>query len=143
MLVSRNSSRIDGRSSSGTSSFKCTNCDSEGHSASHCLGRDVNGRQPSFLTSDKSGNNRKSENRAFLVGEQSGKTKKMETTKGLDDSAKFCFLNKIETTNAPSGSSSWIIKSGCTTRMTFERSLFKKYEQMLYCAVEMGTKNLH
>jgi len=59
----------------------------------------------------------------------------------MNDSDYVCLMSKINDSGLKSlDSSSWIIDSGCSKHLTFDRSLFVSYTEVNEGVVEMGTK---
>lgn len=108
----------------------CENCGNIGHSAKVCWGKNINGERPSnaFTTHKPKSNN------AFV-----GK-KKQSSTHAIDEKDFVCLMAKINSSAYPKGASSWIVDSGCTGHICFDKSMFDTYEPVTNMNVEMGTK---
>ena len=129
----------DDRNPNGSSSTKrinkyanhrCENCGNLGHTVEKCWGKDVNGRRPPRPYSS----GEKGRETSALVNEhQTG-------SKFMTEEDFVCLMSKIRQSNYPEGSSSWILDSGCTAHMTFDKSMFDTYESIADASVEMGTK---
>lgn len=117
----------------------CANCGHDGHSAERCWGKDINGRRPSrpagYLPR-KAGTSMKattSERSAGLVAKE-------------PDEEYVCLVASSAPINSAlhqlnaRGESTWLVDSGCTSHITFDRSLFSTYEHVSDGSVEMGTK---
>lgn len=52
-------------------------------------------------------------------------------------------MSKMHESNYPKGASSWIVDSGYTAHMTFDRSLFNTYETVSNTTAEMGYQGHH
>lgn len=115
--------------------WKCTNCGRSGHTADRCWGQDVNGKRPP-APADYTG--KKSQQKANAVTVNSGDDNKNEVANPAV--VYTCLMAKLNDSSALSGVFSWVIDSGCTAHMTFDRSLFCTYERVSGMNVEMGTK---
>lgn len=139
------------RSGSNCNSLHCSNCSHDGHSASRCRGKDVNGRRsassPDYNFRNHSNNS----------GDNTGQTRKTsDKTKGIiiEDSQNSnlnnnaimiepqftCLMAKISNARYSAHFSSWIVDSGCTAHITYDCSLFCSYVPEASRTVEMGTK---
>ena len=122
-LVNRTQNRRD---------MKCTNCGRNGHTASHCWGKNIDGRRPSPpnkfqpRTVDKTPS-------AFVSQED-------HPDPVVDEADFTCLISKTFPGNNTASTTSWIVDSGCSAHITFDRSLFVTYERMQSGSVEMGTK---
>ena len=117
----------------------CSNCGHTGHTAPRCWGRDVNGRRPP----PPPGYVPKGTNRP----ERSGGTGFVTTEIDVPSSSSVisatdftCLMTKLVNAGTPARSSSWIIDSGCSAHITFDRSRFTTYIPETLRTVEMGDK---
>ena len=111
--------------------MKCTNCSRFGHTATYCWGKDVNGRRPPPPSRFRTRNNIQKPS-AFVSQQEHSVEEPNE-----DDYT--CLLsNSSAMPSVPT--SKWLVDSGCSAHMTFDRSLFITYENMESGSVEMGTK---
>ena len=117
--------------------MQCTNCGRSGHTASHCWGKDINGRCPTPPSSYKSRKNQDRKPAAFVSHEREEKPRvTFESDEGYT-----CVMAKIEQSAVKSQSASWVVDSAWTAHMPFDRSQFSNYKPMQEpVAVEMGTK---
>ena len=118
-----------------TNTYQCTNCGRKGHTASRCWGKDIVGKRPSRPTNNTNGrgiNERPREN-AFIGTAQTDKDP-------MSDNEFICLSANIDNSKLTSGTSRWIIDSGCTAHITFDRSLFINYRPVSNASVETGTK---
>ena len=114
-----------------------TNCGRSGHTASHCWGKDINGRLPTPPSSYKSRKNQDRKPGAFV---SNNREEKPRISFEIDE-AYTCLMAKIEQSGVQSHSASWLVDSACTAHMTFVRSQFSDYKPMQEAVgVEMGTK---
>ena len=114
----------------------CTNCGCSGHTASHCWGKDINGRRPTPPTSYKSRKNQDRKPAAFVSHER----EEMLRVTFESDQEYTCLMAIIEQSTVQSHSTSWLVDSACTAHMTFDRSQFSDYKPMQAVELEMGTK---
>ena len=129
------------------SQHKCTNCGRIGHTADRCWGKDINGRRPLPSNNNrgprKNDGNRHNRNQDMRENKQSAFVTHdhHEVVDQFDEADYTCLMSKIVKSGMPTGSSSWIIDSACTSHMTFDRSSFVSYEELTNTSVEMGTKD--
>jgi len=108
--------------------FKCTKCGRDGHTSDRCWGVDVNGKRPPPPPGYVSKYTLKS-NRGG--GEVEDKNEKANNAKVVAfDHEYTCLMSVVNKTSSQSGVSRWIIDSGGTSHMTFDRSLFLNYENV-------------
>ena len=120
-----------------TRDMHCTNCGRSGHTASHCWGKDINGRRPTPSSSYKSRKNQDRKPAAFVSNDR--EEKPPVTFEG--DEVYTCLMTRIEQSKVQSHSASWLVYSACTAHMTFDRSQFPDYKPMQEAVgVEMDTK---
>ena len=127
------------------SSYHCTNCGRNGHTAQRCWGKDINGRRPNPPPGYRSsGNNgqRRGGNQAgssnlnlAMVGQSSDASTATDDNK----SEETCLMTKV-VNSGDIARSSWIADSACTAHMTYDRSSFAKYNSVSGASVEMGTR---
>ena len=65
---------------------------------------------------------------------------KVENETIISEKDFVCLKSKSCESNFPNMRSSWIVDSGCTAHMTFDKTLFETYEDLTDATVEMGTK---
>lgn len=110
------------RSSKRFADHRCEKCGNLGHRASHCWGKDVSGKRPS---NPKFADGIKNKDSALLT--EHGKDKESASC----ESDFVCIISKLRKSKYPKRASSWILDSGCTAHMIFEKSLFETYELVL------------
>jgi len=109
--------------------LKCTHCNRFGHTADRCWGKDLKKRF------NPRGTGNDSKDSAFVGSE------KDESKSGSSEDDFVCLMSKIKDADMPAASSSWIIDSGCTAHMTFDREVFSTYTTIANASVEMGTRD--
>ena len=109
------------------SKHRCETCGNIGHSASVCWGKDVNGRRPPNP-------NKMKRNNALFARDDDSSIRLMEEKDFV------CLMANINDSNFPKGTSSWVVDSGCTAHICFDRSMFDTYNLITETTVEMGTK---
>lgn len=109
---------------------RCENCGNIGHSKADCWGKDVNGRRPPNPNPED-----KPKSNSAFVGHH-----KNVPTQVINENDFVCLMAKINTSAYPKGASSWIVDSGCTAHICFDKSMFDTYEPIMNTKVEMGTK---
>lgn len=82
--------------------------------------------------------NGRNQSESDLIGSMSVDTRPPRNT--IPDLEYVCLMNKIIVSQYPSGASYWIVDSGRTAHMTFDRSLFASFISTEEGNVEMGTK---
>ena len=112
--------------------MKCTNCNRHGHTAARCWGKDVNGRRPAPPDGYRSRNIGMKPS-AFVSRDEN-------STAAFTESDFTCLLSTFPTQSKAEKYGSWLVDSGCSAHITFDRSLFVTYEHMQSGSVEMGTK---
>ena len=111
--------------------MKCANCSRFGHTAPYCWGTDVNGRRPAPPNRFRTRNNTQKPS-AFVSGQYHS------TGEPHEDDYTCLLSNSSVLKSVPA--STWLVDSGCSAHMIFDRSLFITYERMETGSVEMGTK---
>ena len=114
------------------SDMKCTNCNRAGHTAARCWGKDVNGRRPAPPNGFRLRTNNFKPS-AFLSQNE-------YSTPALTENDFTCLLSTSSPGSKTANSVPWLVDSGCSAHITFDRSLFVTYERMQSGSVEMGTK---
>jgi len=114
--------------------YRCEKCSNYGHSESRSWGKDVNGKRPPNPSPYRSDKKKNSEN--ALVGAHTN-----NDGPDVPESDFVCLMSKLNESQFPKGSLSWISDSGCTAHMTFDKSFFHTYESVSNGTVEMGTKD--
>ena len=156
-----NNSRTN-RNVQSIQAYHCDNCGHDGHTKDKCWGKDVNGRRPKpppGYVSNREKRNGRVTNSAF-VGQASSQSENeaeftclmssFESTavqdtieiKESEYQVTTCLMTKLSKSKKAgrcSSCSSWIIDSGCTCHMTYDRSLFVSYTPLSNATVEMGT----
>ncbi|CDF33464.1 unnamed protein product [Chondrus crispus] len=112
--------------------MRCTNCNRHGHTAARCWGKDVNGRRPAPPDGFRSRNPGMKPS-AFVSRDET-------STAAFAESDFTCLLSTSSPEKKAVNAGSWLVDSGCSAHITFDRSLFVTYEQMQSGSVEMGTK---
>ena len=112
--------------------MKCTNCNRHGHTAARGWGKDVNGRRPAPPDGFRSRNTGLKPS-AFV-------SRNENSTVAFAESDFTCLLSTSPPRPETTKSGSWLVDSGCSAHITFDRSLFVTYERMQSGSVEMGTK---
>ena len=111
--------------------MNCTNCSSFEHTALYCWEKDVNGRRPAPPNRFRAGNNTQTPS-AFV-------SQQYHSTGEPNEDDYSCFLcNSSVIKSVPA--STWLVDSGCSAHVTFDKSFFITYERMGAGSVEMGTK---
>lgn len=108
-----------------------------GPTTSRCWDHHVNARRPPLPYGYRT-NGLKNSRANALVGEAS-KTCGQSRTAVLSDSKYACPTSKMKNTNYLSRASSWIVDSGATFHITFDKSLFVNYFPVSGSEIEMGT----
>ena len=105
--------------------YRCEKCSNYGHSESRSWGKDVNGKRPPNPSPYRSDKKKNSEN--ALVGAHTN-----NDGPDVPESDFVCLMSKLNESQFPKGSLSWISDSGCTAHMTFDKSFFHTYETPLH-----------
>ncbi len=118
---------------------RCSICNHVGHTEEFCWGKDINGQRPPNPNPNPNQNRRQtkssaSRNTAHVVEH------KQSDNQIISESDYVCLMAKINSSAYPKRASSWIVDSGCTAHICFDKSMFETYEPVTDMSVEMGTK---
>ena len=127
------------QSNSYNSPMVCNNCGHTGHTAPRCWGKDVNGRRPpappGYVPKGKNRQDGSTTN-GFVTTD----IVQPPSSTFISEADYTCLMTKIVNADLSARSSSWIIDSGCSAHITFDRSLFTSYTPETLRTVEMGDK---
>lgn len=108
--------------------IKCTNCGRNGHTRIRYWGKEYSDHHAAMLHTivlDKY------EQIPFRATDQNDRQ--------VEHAVFACLLSKINKPSSATWSLSWIMDSGCTTDITFDRKLFVSYQSTPEIPIEMGT----
>ena len=100
--------------------MKCTNFNRYGHTAARCWGKDVNGRRPAPPDGLRPRNTGLKPS-AFVSRDEN-------STVAFAESDFTCLLSTSSPEKKTANAGSWLVDSGCSAHITFDRSLFVTYE---------------
>ncbi len=127
-MTTEASALVSARRSRQSSYYKCGHCGKDGHASERCCETFPDQAPESWKP-----RNKKSSSSAFVTNYcMSGKI--------MEEVDHVCLLSSSSSSRVTTKSESWIIDSGCTSHMTFDRCAFSSYTQVLGQTVQMGTK---
>ena len=143
--VSKPNAALFNKSRNTRSTYHCTNCGRDGHTAQRCWGKDINGRRPDPPRGHHSSRNdgvRRSKGQDSTRVKNSamiGQFREIGSDSDDKEEEYTCLMSKA-VKYGRNARLSWIADSACTAHMTFDRAAFKKYSAVSGVFVEMGTK---
>lgn len=114
-----------------TAYHKCGHCGKEGHPSERCYKKFPDLAPEGWHRKPKKD---QSKSTALVTDQPSA-------VKVMDEKNLFCLMAKVRESNVQKESNFWLIDSGCTSHMTFDRSAFSSYKILENLTVEMGTKD--